>query len=184
MSGNVLKISQKASLYSTEIDDERTVDSHARSNKLKKVVYLVLVIGLVMMAGTVKASQEKECFEMVNGAAAAFKEKGTDYALKLINATTGPYRKGELYVFAISSSGNIPAHPVNRDLIGRNQLEMKDAKGFQFIKEFIKVGKEQGSGWITYWWVRHGEKEPTLKKSFIAKIPGEDIFIGAGFYEK
>lgn len=151
---------------------------------MKNALGFGFVIVLLLVSSVVMADQEQECMDLVKSASASFKEKGKDYALKLINSSSGPFRKGELYVFALSSDGMGLGHPVNRDLLGVNQANMKDARGMLFIQEFLKVAKEQGSGWVSYWWNRHGEKEPSPKKSFIMKVPGEDVVLGAGFYVK
>lgn len=151
---------------------------------MKRLSRFALVVVLLLVSNTVMADQETDCMQLVKNASAVFKDKGRDYALKLINSSSGPFRKGELYVFALSSDGMGLGHPVNRDLLGVNQANMKDAHGMLFIQEFLKVAKEQGSGWVAYWWNRHGEKEPAAKKSYIMKVPGEDIVLGAGFYVK
>jgi methyl-accepting chemotaxis protein len=72
--------------------------------------------------------------------------------------------------------------PANRNLVGRNIIKIKGAKGVEFIKAFIEVAKDPDSGWVECWWRRRGEKEPTLKRSYVVKVPGHDIIVGAGYY--
>jgi len=45
-------------------------------------------------------------------------------------------------------------------------IYFKDAKGKPFITEFIELAKENEALWVEYWWLRHGEKEPTPKKAY------------------
>ncbi|HMK34113.1 MAG TPA: cache domain-containing protein [Desulfomonilaceae bacterium] len=152
---------------------------------MKKLAYYLLGALLVLCAASIAlADQAEEVKEMVDKAADLFAEKGNDYALKLLNSSSGPFRKGEVYVFAINMEGITLAHPVNRDLVGQSVMDLKDANGKFFSREFIEVAKTQGAGWVDYWWLRHGEKEPTLKRSYIRNVPGQNVVIGAGYYVK
>ena len=90
----------------------------------------------------------------------------------------------EIYVFVVSFKGITIAHPANRKLRGTSVWNLKDARGKYFIREFIRVVKERGAGWVDYWWLRHGEKDATLKKSYVMRVPGEEMLVGAGYYVK
>lgn len=122
---------------------------------------------------------------LVEKAAASFASKGKEKTFALINSMTGPFRKGEIYVYAADMENVVLAHPANRKLVGKNMTYMKDAKGRPFVEELHAVATGPvGAGWVEYWWLRHGEKEPTLKRAFIMKVPGEDIMVAAGYYIK
>jgi cytochrome c len=155
---------------------------------MKKVVLWLAVLGLCLLMGFSVAmaskAKESQVETLVEKAAQTFKEKGKDYTLRLLNASRGPFRKKELYVFAVSMDGKTLSHPTNKKLRGKDVWNLKGAKGKLFIQEFVKVAKDPGSGWVDYWWLRHGEKEPTLKRSYILKVPGEDILVGCGYYIK
>ena len=153
---------------------------------MRRLVIVAVGITLMcLMASAVLANEETEVQNLVNKAVALFKEKGKDYAIRVLNTGSGPFRKGELYVFVGSMKDfTFLAHPVNPELVGTPQKDLKDAKGLLIFQEFVKVAQDPGQGWVQYWWLRHAEKEPTLKRSFIEKVPGEDIFAGAGFYVK
>lgn len=130
------------------------------------------------------ADQESEVRNLVDTAVGIFKAKGTDYAVKLLNSGSGPFRKGELYVFATAFDGTMLAHASNRDLVGSSQFNWKDAKGVLIFPPMLEIAKNQGSGWVEYWWLRHAEKEPTLKRTYIRRVPGQDILLGAGYFIK
>jgi methyl-accepting chemotaxis protein len=147
-----------------------------------------IIMSVILMAtlctSAAFAGSEEEVVALVEKAVAMFKEKGKDYTLKVIGTLDGPFRKKEMYVYAASLDGILLAHPVNKDLVGKSQLGLKDAKGKLFGQELLKVAQEKGSGWVEYYWLRHGEKEPTLKKTYVLKVPGEDIAVAGGIYEK
>lgn len=126
-----------------------------------------------------------ECKNLVEKASASFAARGKDKTFALINSMTGPFRKGEIYVYAADLNNVVLAHPANRELVGKNLTNLKDAKGKPFVEELHAVATgPAGAGWVEYWWLRHGEKEPTLKRAYIMKIPGEDIMVAAGYYVK
>jgi len=144
-----------------------------------------LAVGLVILslACSAFAGQEDEnVIQLVNQASDAFKTKGKDQALKLIAASSGPLRKGSIYVFAVDFKGRFVAHPVQEDLRGQDAWELQDAKGKFITQDFIKIAKEKGEGWSEYWWLRVNETTPTLKKTYIKRVPGEDLLVGAGYY--
>lgn len=151
----------------------------------KQVLLCILGIFLVLCMGHVAlGDQESDAKEMVDKAVSMFQEKGKDYALKAMNAASGPFRKGEIYAFAQSFDATMLAHAANRDLVGSKQDQMKDGKGQLIFPPMLETAKNLGSGWVEYWWQRHGESAPTLKRTYIKRVPGEDILVGAGYYVK
>ena len=75
------------------------------------------------------------------------------------------------------------AHPVNRNLVSQ-QWDLKDKNGKYIIRDFVQVAKEQGAGWSEYYWNKPGETKLLLKKTYIMRIPGQDILVGCGYYEE
>ncbi len=152
---------------------------------MKKLMFSFVICVFVLCALSVAfGNQDTEVKEMVDKAADTFKDKGSDYALKLLNAGSGPFKKGELYVFAISFTGVMLAHPANRELVGKDAKQIKDAKGQLIVQPMLEIAKNQGSGWTEYWWVRVNEKDPTLKRTYVKRVPGHDIFVAGGYYVK
>ena len=141
----------------------------------------IVVLLCCMCAMPCLADNEEAAVRLVKKAAATFSEKSTDYTLKLLN-TMGTFREGPVYVFAVSFDGMVLAHPANRKLVGKKLLDFKDTKGKEFVKEFTAVAKDPGAGWVEYSWRRHGEKEGTLKRTYIMRVPGKDFYVGAGYY--
>jgi cytochrome c len=143
------------------------------------LLLLCCAVGYAQAPNNDKADEVKA---MVEQAAALVGEKGREYALRLFNSGSGPFIKGELYIFAGDLEGRNLSHPRNRKLVGQSVLDLKDAKGKLFIRDFIKIAEEHGAGWVDYWWLRHGEKEPSLKRVYVRRIPGEDFYVGCGYY--
>jgi cytochrome c len=148
------------------------------------VIGLVLFSSVASVALSMADDREAEIQQLVDRAVAFYQEKGRDYALKVLNASHGPFIKGPIYTFTAQFDGRLIAHPVNKELLKINQYDLQDAKGKYFFREMVDVAKNPGSGWTEYWWLRHGEREPVMKRSYIKRVPSEEVFIGAGYYVK
>ncbi len=125
------------------------------------------IVALVEKAAALTESKGKAAFP-------EFKKKGSEWL------------RGETYVFIADMNGTILMHPANPELETKSILDMKDANGKLFMREFIEAAKK-GSGWVDYMWPKPGEKKPSKKLSYIkqAKMPnGETILVGAGIYAK
>jgi len=143
----------------------------------------IIILIVHTWTGVALADETKDCLTLVDKSIAFITEKGRDYALKTI-CCKGPFTQGDVYVFAVSMDNVVLAHPYNRELIGKKVDDLKDVKGLSVFAEFKKVAANGGSGWVDYWWAKPGEKGEFPKKVFIKKVPGEDIYVGAGFYVK
>lgn len=149
------------------------------------VCFMFLV--LLLVPATLVVGQQTDhdvAIELVNKAVGAFQSQGKEAAIKLANSSYGPLRKASIYVFVTDFKGKMLAHPAQEDLRGKDCWELQDAKGKFIIQDFIKIAKDPGEGWSDYSWLRVNEKEPTLKKTFVKRVPGEDIFVAAGYYVK
>jgi signal transduction histidine kinase len=150
-----------------------------------KSLSVVLALVLSVMAPLCASADDATVMELVNKAVALWKDKGRDDALKVINASAGPLRKGSLYVFASDFSGKFLAHPAQKDLRGEDQWELQDAKGRFVAQEFVKVARsKEGAGWVEYDWVRVNETTPTKKRTYVKRIPGEEALVACGYYMK
>jgi hypothetical protein len=146
---------------------------------------MTLILGL-MCAGLAVADDAADTKALVENGVAMAKEKGLEPTLKAIGDPKGPFVKGDLYLFAGSlDKVTATAHPFAADkLVGPDLTNLKDSKGSQFFIKFKEIAEKPGSGWVEYWWPKPGEKEPSLKKTFIMRVPGQDAYIAAGYYPK
>ena len=153
---------------------------------MKKVIICSFVLALVGLLPLVAAAGEDEmgktASELVDLALVKFQEKGKDYTIKLLNTFHSPLRKGELYVFSFDLNGINLSHPIREDIRGQSWWDLKDAKGKLFVQDFVRIAKDDGQGWAEYWWQKPGDDKPTLKRSFIKKVPGENILVGVGYH--
>ena len=146
---------------------------------------MTLILGLAC-AGLATADEAADTKALVENGVAMVKDKGLDATIKAIGDPKGPFVKGDLYLFSGSlDKVTATAHPFAADkLVGPDLTNLKDSKGSQFFIKFKEIAEKPGSGWVEYWWPKPGEKEPSLKKTFIMRVPGQNAYIAAGYYPK
>lgn len=151
---------------------------------MRKIFLLVMVAALgLFLTGAALADMAADSKGLVEQGIAMFKDKGKDATLKAIDDPKGPFVKGEVYIFAVSMDNKVLAHPVAKQLVGKEVGDMKDKKGNPLFGKFKEVAEKSGSGWVEYWWPKPGSEEPAAKNTFIMRVPGQDIYIGAGYYK-
>ncbi len=50
------------------------------------------------------------------------------------------------------------------------------------VLQMAEIAKAQGAGWLEYSWPKPREDTPTPKKSYVMRVPGQDFYIGCGYY--
>jgi len=85
------------------------------------------------------------------------------------------------YVFVLDEEGTLLVHP---EIEGTNLYDAQDVNGKYFIREILEVGREDGSGWVDYWWSKPGEDKTSSKSSYIRQIEidGDIFVVGVGVY--
>ncbi len=151
---------------------------------MKRNLVLAFSVALVaMFLGTALADQAADSKALVEKGVAMFKEKGAEATIKAIDDPKGPFIKDDLYIFAVSLDNKVLAHPFSKQLVGKDVTETKDKKGDSFFQKFKETAEKKGSGWVEYWWPKPGQQDPSLKNTFIMLVPGQKIYIGAGYYK-
>jgi len=107
---------------------------------------------------------------------------GRERALAEFNNPEGEFVQGELYVLVQNFSGVMLAHGGNRDLVGRNVADAKDADGKPLCPPLVNTAREKGQGWYSYSFMNPhtGQAEP--KHSFVRRL-GDDCYIACGIYQ-
>jgi cytochrome c len=131
-------------------------------------------------AGFYPESSEYATKQLVKTAVAYFYQNGREATFSLISNPTGPFVKGDIYMFVYDFDGVNVAHGQNPALVGVNLLDLADSRGKKLIREIINVAKTKGSGWTEYYWRNE------FKRSYCEKVvdPKTKIpyVIAAGYY--
>jgi cytochrome c len=153
---------------------------------MRKLIVLAMLAGFVVVCSDRGVSDDAgECQAIVEKAVRMCKERGAQATLRAIDDPTGPFVRGELYVFAVAVSTNaVEAHPHDKSIKRLPMDNITDANGQKFFQRFNEVAKEQGAGWVEYTWIKPGGTDAKRKRSFIMRVPDEDLYIGSGYYLK
>jgi cytochrome c len=152
---------------------------------LKRKVFVFALISVFILGASqlwaADGATAKEVKGRVQDAAKLLSEKGAA-GLPEFNEK-GKWDWKDSYVFVYDMDCKIIGHPVMPHLRDKSALGLKDAKGKFIGVDFLDIAKsDNGHAWTQYWWPKPNEKEPALKICYILKVPGKDMFVGAGFY--
>jgi len=114
-------------------------------------------------------------------AAAYIKQVGEQKAFADFTRPDGGFVDGELYVFCYDRNGVNMAHGGNRSLVGRNLLHIKDPDGSEPNLLIVKMGFEQGRGWVAFKWPNPVTKRIENKAAYIIRT--DDVACGVGYYK-
>jgi len=150
-------------------------------------IAILLCLGL---AGSVLAESatKDECIAKTKEAAKMITEKGLDAAIAELNKKDGKFVWKDSYVFLVDFDGKVLAHPMSQKLVGTNVIDMKDksddpAKATLLFKAFTDTAKGKGEGWVGYMWKNPDDPKARKKISYIFRVPGKNIYAGAGIWE-
>ncbi len=155
---------------------------------MKKLAFIALTAIITLcfagVAGAGESATKEECVAKVKEAAALAEKEGLDAAVKKIQDKNSGFVWKDTYVFCQNiETGVIVAHPIKPKLVGKMLKGLKDINGKMFVIEYINMAKDKGEGWVDYMWPKPGEKESSLKTTYVYKVPGQNVLMGAGIYK-
>ncbi|MCP4350440.1 MAG: hypothetical protein GY795_33645 [Desulfobacterales bacterium] len=135
----------------------------------------------------VKTATKEECIAKTKEVAEMINKDGLDAAKAEIGKKDGKFVWKDTYVFLLDFNGKMLAHPVKpaltekENLLGVTDKNEKNPK--KVFVEFIKIAKEKGEGWVDYMWPKPGSETPAVKNTYIYRVPGKELILGAGIYK-
>ena len=151
--------------------------------KLYVTAAVFAILCFSMVAAAQQAATKEECVIKCHEAAALINSKGLDEAIKEISDPKGPFVWKDSYVFLMNMEGKMLAHPMQPELTKLPHcLLITDPTDKALFVSFVNLAKTVGHGWVEYMWPRPGKKSPSKKITYIYRVPGKDLFVGAGVY--
>jgi signal transduction histidine kinase len=140
----------------------------------------VLALGTVTIAA--QAATPAEAQALSERAAAYIQQVGEEKAFADFTRPDGGFSQGELYVFCYDHDGVNKAHGANASFVGKNLLHIKDPDGKEPNAEIVKVGFEQGQGWVDFKWPNPTTKKIQQKSAYVIRS-NNDVVCGVGYYK-
>ncbi len=115
---------------------------------------------------------------LVQSAASYLKDNPREEAFGLYVQSDGPFRRGDLQIFAIDTMGLCYAYGDDVDLIWRNIFNLQDDDGRPFIKMFINAVK-QGPSFVKV------KLNHAPKMNYVIPVTKQDkvYIVGSGYYQ-
>jgi methyl-accepting chemotaxis protein len=102
--------------------------------------------------------------------------------VEAMRAAIAPVRfGGDGYYFIYNTQGYTVAHPLRPDFNGQPGMDKKDQKGNQYIRQLNEKAMS-GGGFVTYWFNKPNEREPSPKLAYAQMIEGTDLWLSTGVY--
>jgi cytochrome c len=88
-----------------------------------------------------------------------------------INQPDGKFSSVEYSVFVIDFQGVTQANSTFPEFVGKNFIALKDPDGVEFVKEYVNVAQNKGSGWCEYKFLLPDKVSTAVKLAYISKLP-------------
>jgi signal transduction histidine kinase len=121
----------------------------------------------------------------VEDAAQLLEARGTA-AFSEFDRPDSRWRTSSTYLFVYDANGTCVWHGLNRELVGRNLLSLRDALGKPVVEMVTAVGRRperDAADWIFYLWEERVEFVPSWKSSYVRKAVAPDgkvYLVGSG----
>ncbi|SHI82297.1 Cache domain [Malonomonas rubra DSM 5091] len=157
---------------------------------MKRLLTLVLATFiLTLISSTALADGHTatvaECIEMSKKAAEAIL-KDQDAALADISRKDGPFVWKDSYVFVMDLKGKMLAHPMKPGLMKMDSLlstpDKNPTEPKMLFVDLVVTAGTAGEGWVEYMWPKPGSTEPSIKETYVYRVPGTSMFTAAGIY--
>jgi len=111
-------------------------------------------------------------------------KKDVNKAFSILKDKTSEFVYNDSYIFVLDTTFTLLVDPPFPKYEGTNVYHYKDIYGKYIFREFMKVAREKGSGWVNYMWPKPGETKQSQKSSFVKKVVINNKFylVGTGIY--
>ncbi len=109
------------------------------------------------------------------------KANGKERALTAFNDPTGPFVRGERYIFAYDMNGTVLALPPDPASVGSSHWNLVDPNGVRMVREMQDAARD-GGGFVTYITNHRLDRTGVWEKRVYVAMAGDDWFVGSGTY--
>ena len=134
--------------------------------------------------GGPRPAEARRIEKLVDDASARLAERG-EKAFPEFRVRGSRWFSAHTYVFVDDIRMVSRVNGPRPQLEGRNVIDLKDASGRPFHREWLKLLETTDSAWVSYLWPRPDHARPSRKWTYIRKTAagGETYIVGAGVYE-
>jgi diguanylate cyclase (GGDEF)-like protein len=89
---------------------------------------------------------------------------------------------GNEYFWVNDTDVRMVMHPIKPELDGTDLKDVRDPNGKYIFREFVKICRSSGSGYVEYLWPKPGERESAAKISYVKLYEPWGWVLGSGIY--
>lgn len=144
---------------------------------------LCMAAGTLAFAGSAgeRKATEAEAVAMVKRAVATIRQIGPQKAYDRISDRAGGFVVHDLYVTVWGLDGTVRAHGANRNMVGKNLIDLKDIDGRPFIRERFELARTRASFWQDYQYVHPQTRRIEPKRMYCERL--DDSVVCGGVYK-
>lgn len=154
---------------------------------MRKILTAVIASAALSVLSTASHAADSHTPEQakafVEKAVDYYKSAGKDTALMAFSDPKGGFVDEDLYLVVMDAADGkftMLAHGTNKALIGKPQIDIKDAEGRAFMQETASALAKSSATWTDYKWPNPATKKIASKRTYFVKT--NDVVIGAGVY--
>ncbi len=150
---------------------------------INKWIKPLILNALLFSSILASAGDREKSVELLEKGSAFLKTNGEAAFIDAIN-NRGMFHEGDIYVWAIRSDFKknvVTIAHISKILVGRDAYDVKDAKGFYFIREIVKKAGKKNRGEFDYSWVHPLTKKVARKKTYFERVG--NIIVLCGYYK-
>ena len=157
-------------------------------NSKRTLILLTCGISLLISCATSyvpRTNSRQALVDYVERAAALVAREGPAAACSTFSNSN--WMGGDYYIFISRAEDDVVVcHPVNAELVGVSQTDLRDANGKYMVRDMRTVATgPSGRGWVEYRWARPGQTTPEPKSAYVVAVTAPDgkrYVVGSGGY--
>ena len=122
------------------------------------------------------------CVSLVRLAVSEIQRNGPSVAARKFNQRNGGFHQRDLFIVMSDMRGFLLAHGGEAALIGTDTYELTDAKGYAYVKQAVQLATNPGSGWLSYEVRNPATGRPSIKNTYVERVPGTDYWVCCGIF--
>jgi signal transduction histidine kinase len=147
---------------------------------------LAVVLATPALAGAPAKKGEfgtaEEAKALVGKAIDHIKKAGPEQAYRDFTNKDPAFVDRDLYVIVYDMTGHVLAHGQNAKMVGKDNLDMRDADGKPYIRERIEAAKVQPTAWQDYKWTDPITRKLLMKSTYTRRH--NDTLVSVGIYKR
>ncbi|MBU1293789.1 MAG: cache domain-containing protein [Gammaproteobacteria bacterium] len=159
--------------------DESRKDVHSNLSAVTKLSNFSKLAKATI--GEFRLFHPQDAENLLNKAYEHIEKHGEEKAFCDFADPNGGFIYGELFIVAITFSGEVLAYGANPELVGKNLYNAKDADGRLMVQDMIKVAKSKDTKSYQFRFVNPQTDQVASKLLYITKLRN-NAFMGCGVY--